>query len=172
MENQATLLQLNEPAAQKEAIIYAAGLFDGEGFVTIQREKGNTIRYNLITGIQMTNRAGIEYLAANFGGKIRKYLHKNPNFLPAYTWVLYGHKAHHFLKTILPFLKVKRQDAEIGIKFVEGYFSDPLLVPKRPVNLQRVSLGEECRNQLLALHNNRNVNHSRRKKSQCQLSLL
>jgi hypothetical protein len=152
-------------------IYYAAGLFDGEGFVTIQRLRGKRIQYNLIVGIKMADDQGINHLAKYFGGSIHKYERENKSYLPITSWTLYGYKACKFLELILPALKVKARVAEVGIIFAHGYLTDTSISPKRPIDLKRVSFAEECRQKLQTIHTNR-ASVPKREISKGQLSLI
>lgn len=103
---------------------YAAGLIDGEGCITIGRHhktiRGNNfIEYRLEVIVNQTDGGAIDFMYGTFGGYIHKRNSKpNPNYRPfLYRWEIRGEKAMKFLKRIIPFLKIKKQQAELAIQF-------------------------------------------------------
>jgi hypothetical protein len=99
---------------------YLAGLFDGEGYITInkfQYPNSTHTRYQLICGINMTNPAGIEVAQELFGGTIHFQERRNPNHKNLHAWVLGSQMAAKFLAKVRPHLLVKRKEAELGLVF-------------------------------------------------------
>lgn len=104
-------------------IRYVAGLFDGEGWVTIGKQNLGGyrqysdlyVRYQLITGIQMTYRPIIEQLHQQFGGglSLRKYAKETHR--RGYMWKVVSDPAAVFLRQLLPYLVVKKDEAEVGL---------------------------------------------------------
>lgn len=102
-------------------IAYAAGLFDGEGYVRVNRweKPGSThIRYQVIAGIGMTYLPVIEKLREQFGGAIHENHHelRNPNARTQFCWVIGSQTAAGFFRQILPFLIVKRDEVELALQ--------------------------------------------------------
>ena len=93
---------------------YAAGFFDGEGCVNCSSSRNNSFIRILIVN---TNIDVLKEFKEIWGGDI------NPNHKPkahwkqAYTWRLQHKAATEFLIEILPFLIVKRKQAEAAIAF-------------------------------------------------------
>ncbi len=108
---------------KKQFIIYAAGLFDGEGYIVINKtlrpKEKRAPQYLLLIGITMTDLPPLELFKENFGGYLFKgkkawnHLSKRP----VYRWTLYAQKAVDFLKTIYPYTILKKPQIEIGIEF-------------------------------------------------------
>lgn len=112
-------------------IRYVAGLFDGEGWITVSvlpitslgsnnRYAREHIRYQLFVGISMTHYPIIEALHKQFGGMFTRCStakRVNPNHRITYTWRVASRKAGHFLPLIAPHLVVKREEAEIAMEF-------------------------------------------------------
>lgn len=97
---------LDNPAA------YAAGLIDGEGCIRII--KYSNITYKVTVEIKMCDIEGVRYLHDFFGGKLSLRKVKNLKHSDVYSWMLHGRKACTFLKRIMPYLHVKRRNAEIA----------------------------------------------------------
>lgn len=106
---------------KKTDLAYMAGVFDGEGCICIAKAKAREGRYHpsyhLECSVQMAN----EYLPTlyrfSFGGSIYLYQHKNPRHQPTWEWHISARKANDFLKAILPYLTIKKGEAELAIKF-------------------------------------------------------
>lgn len=105
---------------------YVAGLFDADGCVTIIRAKrGKTIRHVLRVDISNCYAPVIEALKAQFGGTmVRRSLagrkKRDPNeygIRDSYTWISGAANAARFLRILHPYLIVKREEAEVGLKF-------------------------------------------------------
>lgn len=100
---------------------WAAGFFDGEGYVTIQRRvhpKGYTGHY-LRIGVNHVAPEPLLELQRIFGGKIEK---QNPetvvgNRKVRSRWTLSTSSAAEALKQMMPYLKNKNKAASIGLDF-------------------------------------------------------
>ena len=101
---------------------YAAGLIDGEGCIQIKkvmpRGKRNT-EYSLAININMTDIESLDFMFGVFGGKLYKNIQRIENCLPVHRWEITRDQAKKFLKQILTFLKVKKSQAELAIRFQE-----------------------------------------------------
>lgn len=101
---------------------YMAGLMDAEGCFTITRcfRKASNC-YNYLAQIIFTNTNPelMKWIVFNFGGvyKKRKVVSGNKQ---AYDWKITNQKhALSFISTIYPYLIVKKQEAELMIKYYE-----------------------------------------------------
>src|SRR4051812_17039857 len=96
---------------------YAAGLFDGEGFVRIDVwKKPDSIhtRYQVIIGLGVTYKPVVEQLQAEYGGRLyenRQDLRSSENRV-VYYWGASSKVAAVFLNRVLPYLIIKREQAE------------------------------------------------------------
>lgn len=102
-------------------IAYAAGLFDGEGYIRVARwKKPNSIhvRYQLIAGIGMTYLPVIQQLQQSFGGSVNQNRHdlRNKNARIVFTWHTASQTAAGFLKLVFPHLIVKREEVELALQ--------------------------------------------------------
>ncbi len=103
----------------EQQLAYAAGIIDGEGCVNIAKQPGETIRgYSLVMRVVVTNcsKALIDFLVRTFGGRIYHYVSKGKR-KEYWKWYLFTSNAANFLGTIMPYLIVKRQEAQLAIEF-------------------------------------------------------
>jgi hypothetical protein len=100
----------------KEDLIYIAGFFDGEGCVSIlkRKDKHHTdFTYSLIASIAQKNPSPLEEIINLFGfGKLH-YLESTKN----YSVLFAGKFADDFLCQIIPYLRIKKDQAVLGIEF-------------------------------------------------------
>lgn len=92
-------------------LAYAAGLIDGEGCIGIYHNSHNG---NYHIAVEMVDSSGLEELHNLFGG--RWY------FKPATdvrrgrcSWMVFNSAAENALRLVLPYLRVKRPQAELGL---------------------------------------------------------
>ena len=99
--------------------IYIAGLFDGDGFVTIGWTKRPHSAWRLIAGIGMTDDGAIRAVRAeahSIGtihvGRARKTTHK-----PLTNWQMATNSAVWLLKQIQPWLRIRERQVDVAIRF-------------------------------------------------------
>ena len=97
---------------------YLAGIFDGEGCVTFYKQSSCKEAYSLVVQVKMTDKRIPGILQTRFGGKVTVQFPKG-NKQTAYCWRLCSGEAAKFLQEMKPFLIVKAEQAEIGIRFQE-----------------------------------------------------
>lgn len=108
---------------QREAVLnYMAGIFDGEGTVGIikgkPRKNNRCHEYNAAVGIGMTDRNTVESFKNMFSPNLKIYIERVPDRKLIYRWRIIGSNCvKNFLDTMIPFLKVKKQEAEIVRQF-------------------------------------------------------
>lgn len=103
-------------------LAYTAGIVDGEGCITIQKGEMSTI----ICKVTNTNQSLVEWLKNEYGGSVQKGFSKNKNAKPAYGWYIKSKKAAVFLYLLVPYLRMKKEQAEICLE------------------LRRLSFDKEC----------------------------
>lgn len=99
--------------ASQEDLIWAAGFFDGEGCVCIQRQmrgKHNKTYHYLDISVFQNDRSAVELLMGMFGGRIAAEDR-------GWKWRACGPTAGVALQELMPFLRVKRSQAEIAVRF-------------------------------------------------------
>lgn len=105
-------------------LAYFAGLFDGEGCIHIRRTKTKTQRvtYALVCKVSMCNFPALEQLHNSFGGSLikeRKHKYSNRNN-KLWTWTASCVMAKNFLLQIVPFLRIKKEEADLALLFQQG----------------------------------------------------
>ena len=108
---------------------YLAGIIDGEGTISIQnlftRKHKNYLNYqqkNLRVGVVNTNMEVILWIASMFGGNVckRNVINKEKHKM-SYYWSVTNRKAEEIVKLVMPYLKIKKMQAEIAINFRKTY---------------------------------------------------
>lgn len=104
-----------------EELAYMAGLFDGEGCVHIARihTKKRNLTYQLVCKISMYSLSTLETFETNFGGSIRKEtIHETSNkYGLLHSWAIWGNSSISFLKQLMPYLCIKKAEANLAIEF-------------------------------------------------------
>jgi len=105
-------------------IAYIAGLFDGEGHITLYRSNSETWkrrfpRYEIQIGVTNNDRNVIYWLKKLYGGSIRERFRDHPRWKTCYNWKLSSNQATDFLKKIRKYLRIKGERADIVIEFQE-----------------------------------------------------
>ena len=125
MDGQGTLaMELLEASfgLTKEELAWMAGFVDGEGAIMISRPRLGV--WHLTLAVAQTSPGVLYWYKKVFGGSIN-FL--SPEHIRAkgavgrYTWQVIGKKARATLKVLLPFMRVKREQARIGIAFQDFY---------------------------------------------------
>ena len=93
-------------------LAYAAGLFDGEGCIYVAAHD----RFRLRVQVGMVERAGTTWLHENFGGKLQVKKSQNKNWRAQTVWCLSCKQAAMFLELILPYMKLKHEQAELALE--------------------------------------------------------
>lgn len=105
-----------------EILAYVAGLFDGEGSVFILRKiRNGRYFYWMEISITNTDQALIDWIQSVVGA--RKSLQPETysiNGKPIFRWRASAVQASNVLKMIMPWLRIKRDRAEIAIAFQEA----------------------------------------------------
>jgi len=101
---------------------WAAGFIDGEGSISIFRCNGKTWRsadkYRLELEVTQCDTLPLERLKEILGGYIEPRRQRlNPNWSPAWRWKLRGWTTIPVLQLLMPYLVVKRPQAELALKF-------------------------------------------------------
>jgi len=124
-------------------IAYFAGLFDGEGCISIVRG-GPTITVAVV----QVDRRPLDLLAARFGGSVMP--HGKPvkeTHHQAYRWQIYSGRARDFLRTVRPYLIVKAEKTDL----VMAMPNPRKHVRKTPANAVETSQNQEISQEPLTL---------------------
>src|SRR3972149_6279573 len=102
-------------------LAYIAGIFDGEGHVSIHRnippKPTHSPIYMLDVGITNTDADLIQHLLDEYGGHFGRTGIRDGHRQDCYRWRISGPSAVRFLKVLLPHLRIKNRQAEIAIAF-------------------------------------------------------
>jgi hypothetical protein len=93
---------------------WMAGFLDADGMVTINKHSYK-LSYELIVTAANSDKNACQVFLNYFGGCITE----SKRNLVLYQYLACANKAHILLQTLLPYLKVKKERAEIGIALQE-----------------------------------------------------
>lgn len=94
---------------------YTAGTVDGEGCISLCKNGNDTFFLRAI--VAMNNHDIVEWLHSTFMGSVYQVKDSRATRRSNWRWEICGNKCASFLGMILPYLKVKYEQAELGIKF-------------------------------------------------------
>jgi len=103
-------------------IAYTAGFFDGEGTITLSLTpplKSGGVSYQLSIAISNTNLPVLLKCRDIWQVGTVKSVSVKPPRRPQWVWQVKANQAVYILKTILPYLQIKKSEAEIAIIFQE-----------------------------------------------------
>ena len=96
-------------------LAYTAGIIDGEGCIRIGQRR---LHSNYIgVGVGSTSEWLINWLQFKYGGSVYSKKPWLANQKPQWGWDLRTRQAGDFLRMILPYLKLKRPQAELALAF-------------------------------------------------------
>jgi sulfite reductase beta subunit-like hemoprotein len=101
---------------------YLAGLLDGEGSVIVTRTRGRgSVNDSVSARVIITNTdlPLIEWLLAEVGGSFVPKKRMKDHHRQAYQWLLGGRNAAAFLLAVIPYLRIKKAQAEAGLRILE-----------------------------------------------------
>ena len=102
---------------------YMAGIFDGEGCICLRKCKKRSVVLDI--SFANTNEWLIQWAKFAFGGKVYLVEQSSPsskgkNWKPYWRWAMSSNKALGFLRLLYPYLRLKKPQAELAIKFQEA----------------------------------------------------
>jgi len=104
-------------------LAYLAGLIDGEGCISIEKYTAKmprkTARYTLKVEFQMSDDLAIKHISNLFGIAIMRKRKSSNMKKEAFRVSWQAIKAKNILLRVLPFLILKKSQAEVGIRFQE-----------------------------------------------------
>lgn len=124
-------------------IAYLAGFVDGEGSITIFRSgRRDHLRFDIYN----TNEAVLLWISHTFGGRVHRVGRPSKeNWKQEFSWQTGHQQAAAILRACLPYLKVKRLQAEVFIAYAatsEGRRGKP--IPENTA-IQRAAFGSKIR---------------------------
>jgi len=111
-------------------LAYLAGFFDGEGCVCItqrlcynhyNKKRGFLSYYLFITAAQCGKEGKqiCKDFKLCFGGSVRIKQDKKKKHRSSYSWAVVSWLAYRFLKMVYPYLRIKKEEAELAMEFAE-----------------------------------------------------
>ena len=98
-------------------LAYMAGFFDGEGSVGIYVKSYAKNQYYMKCSLTQAGEFLPNLMKFHFGGRTYSAGRREIRYKDQWEWKIYGHQAKEFLKAIVPYLKIKRAEAELAIEF-------------------------------------------------------
>lgn len=102
-----------------EDLIYAAGLFDGEGTVTLTKQKANQPFKTPIACMTSTSKELVDFMQQTFGGTLTYRPSQNANWQSAWVWRVSYDTALDFFEKIQPFVREKNKRRRIDLLLAE-----------------------------------------------------
>jgi hypothetical protein len=104
--------------SRSHELAWAAGFFDGEGWIKIQSRGSEKYQgYYLRLGINHVKRDPLDKIQKLFGGNIRVDTKVSGNRKPRHVWTLSTKSASEALEQMMPYLANKNQVAQLGLDF-------------------------------------------------------
>lgn len=89
-------------------LYYAAGLFDGEGYIGwVKQNDAKRNQYSLRMSVGMTDLASVQLFADLFGGKIYFRKQRQPHHKPQWVWMITGSRSVKTYEELKPYLRLK-----------------------------------------------------------------
>lgn len=98
-------------------IAYIAGFLDGEGCIRIKHANQGGNSYYIWVAITNSYKPTLDFVASLFGGKVRRAEKKANKWI--YHYLITSSEAVDMLKTLVGFLREKKEQAELAIEFHE-----------------------------------------------------
>jgi hypothetical protein len=119
-----------------DQIIYSAAFFDGEGNISITRQKAATSKHGFYYALRLTvaqvDPAPLRIYLALYGGTLKERPATQANHRDAWVWIASAGPGTKALRAMLPYLIIKRAEAELALEFQDrrtsraGSFISPL----------------------------------------------
>lgn len=100
--------------------VYTAGLMDGEGTVTLLRDRKKNPFKRPVVSVSSTSEELIDFLQSTYGGRRQYVKPKKKEHRDAWHWVLANDAALELLKRIAPNLRENKKKAR-AIHLIERY---------------------------------------------------
>lgn len=136
----------------KTTIAYAAGLFDGEGHITTLKSKLSdrvNFTYSVTIGITNTHKQTVDYIKSIFGGTVHCNVRSALSIKPVWVWIATSRNAYTILKSMYPYLRIKKERASVAIKLQERINAWP---NNKRMNRRELAARERARVKIRALN--------------------
>lgn len=120
---------------------YIAGFFDGEGHVSITwTQRGESRNPKLCIKITNTHLPTLNEIKRQYGGCITTNKKQFDHYLQCYVLNMTVEQSKFFLKDMLPYLFVKKRQAELALMSSETVYRRG----KKPVSDEEIRIREYC----------------------------
>lgn len=106
----------DRPEVDEAPPAYFAGLIDADGYILMKKAG-----FGVTVGVTQTKADALHRLVSVYGGRLRdhdSHVKRNPRARPAFVWRCPADECNRFLTDILPFLAIKRRQAEIALEAI------------------------------------------------------
>lgn len=134
---------------------YTAGIIDGEGCISIAKytKVGKaSVYHSLQVQVGSTDEWLCQWLKMQYGGCVSYRPSSRPRWNDAWNWSVSGRKAAEFLKLLLPYLQLKRPQAEIALEFYASFRKSKKESIDNPLTEEEVAVREAQRLVLMGMH--------------------
>ena len=141
---------------------YMAGIMDGEGTFYIGNYSGNRKNgdkhFQTVIAVATTDKSLMDWLVDVFGGSFRSYTPKQMaknSRKQVYRWQATSHRLLHICEIILPYLVIKKRQAEIMIEIRKTFNDEHNIKGRQHVqNLPKgiLEIRQQLMNELKLLH--------------------
>lgn len=115
---------------------YIAGFVDGEGTICLHRQKAAgsvNFSYRVTFSITNTNRALLEWIRITLqAGLISTQARKNAAWKTCYQLCFRVHEQQRVIEQLLPYLRLKKAQAELILEFLKIEWSSSKAQPRKP----------------------------------------
>lgn len=87
-------------------IAYLAGLIDGEGTITLSKERAQSKMRRVVLSIQMCDESLIKEVQQHYGGTVTSRTPRKAHHSRSWTWAVTNENAIKLLKQLLPHLRL------------------------------------------------------------------
>lgn len=102
-------------------LAYIAGLVDGEGCICIassfDKKSSINVSHQLVVRINNTDERLISWLKSEIGGSVHCRGTRKQGWKVLYDWYVCSTNAATFLQAVLPYLIIKKTQAELALEF-------------------------------------------------------
>jgi len=146
-------------------LAYLAGIVDGEGSLCIYRV--NPAKYNRyqspnfrsVLNISNTKKELFDWIEENFGNLNKSKKHRRSMFKKnstherwIYEWVVQGHRLVDICTQLLPYLVLKKRQAELILEFRKTYENQKGFGAHTPLDIDTISIREDIRVEMCRLN--------------------
>jgi hypothetical protein len=110
-------------AKERETLSYCAGLLDADGYFSIMCNQSGQLKFGRANpqwfeciGLKQVTEAGPRLLQETFGGSIYREKPSAANGKPLFTWRVGSRAAFECARRLLPFLRIKKQQARLLVR--------------------------------------------------------